>query len=407
MEMDRVIRILAIVLSLLSVGQVSVLYIQHRINRRFRCIIWWTLGAMLQAIGYSLLLFLQVEELYSITYFGFPFVVAGQIYIFKGILVFLNRKYRKDVLLGGYIFFIILYLYYSLIVDNIVIRSVIVSFSIALILAFSAWYLIRETNRVNQITANYVAIIYFIHMLFLLIYIVDIVVITNNTSYESFRISVFRIIAYVVPIISSTLTIYGLILMVNQKLNIENKQLLVQLELEKNRAEKDAMTDELTGLMNRRFLNHMLDAEFNRAIRLQTKIALVMIDVDYFKNYNDCYGHVEGDVCLKRIGKTIAEVLNRGTDIAARYGGEEFLIVLPETDNMGALVIARRIKKAIDNLKIEHESSLISKYVTVSIGVRSVNPNENNTVDKMIEEVDELLYQAKENGRNQIASYNI
>jgi diguanylate cyclase (GGDEF)-like protein len=362
---------------------------------------------MLQAIGYSLLLFLQVEEMYLITYFGFPFVVAGQIYIFKGILVFLNRKYRKDVLLGGYIFFIVLYLYYSLIVDNIVIRSVLVSFSIALILAFSAWYLIHDTNRANKITANYVAIIYFLHMFFLLIYIVDIVVITNNTSYESFRISVFRIIAYVVPIISSTLTIYGLILMVNQKLNTENKQLLEQVELEKNRAEKDAMTDELTGLMNRRFLNHMLDTEFNRAIRLQTRIALVMIDVDYFKNYNDCYGHVEGDACLKRIGKTIAEVSNRGTDIAARYGGEEFLIVLPETDNMGALIIARRIKKAIDNLKIEHDASLISKYVTVSIGVRSMKPNENSSVSDVIENVDHLLYQAKENGRNQIVSNNI
>lgn len=132
-------------------------------------------------------------------------------------------------------------------------------------------------------------------------------------------------------------------------------------------------------------------------------ISLIIMDIDYFKLYNDHYGHADGDECLKKVANIISKSMIRSTDLSARYGGEEFACVLPETDFEGAITTAKRILKSIQNMGIPHAQSKIADYVTVSIGVASLTPQENEKALDLIEMADKALYEAKGNGRNQIA----
>lgn len=161
--------------------------------------------------------------------------------------------------------------------------------------------------------------------------------------------------------------------------------------------------DDLTGVSNRREYNNRIEMELNRAQRTQTPISLLMIDIDYFKLYNDTYGHGKGDKCLIQIAKAIDRVGLRKSDLFARYGGEEFVIILPNTNIFGANLVAQRVMEAVNNLKIPHEASLISKYVTLSIGISSIIPTHKDTIETLEKLSDEQLYKAKEKGRNQIS----
>ena len=125
-----------------------------------------------------------------------------------------------------------------------------------------------------------------------------------------------------------------------------------------------------------------------------------MIDVDFFKSYNDAYGHVMGDQTLVSVAEVLKTSIRSATDIASRYGGEEFIILLPETDRETAKLLAERIRKNIENLAIEHISSDISDVLTVSAGVKTVDKDNCSCVNNLIEQVDQALYKAKENGRN-------
>jgi diguanylate cyclase (GGDEF)-like protein len=168
--------------------------------------------------------------------------------------------------------------------------------------------------------------------------------------------------------------------------------------------EKLSVTDALTGLANRRRFNDVLAAEFLRMRRLNAPLSLIMIDVDYFKTFNDTYGHQAGDECLKHVSQVLKSNLKRPQDLAARYGGEEFCCVLPETDYHGTLKIATNIKNAISDQKIPHKNSSISNHVTVSLGVATVIPEEDMSPDKIVNLADNRLYWAKKNGRNRVGT---
>ncbi|ATC93332.1 diguanylate cyclase [Pseudoalteromonas tunicata] len=160
--------------------------------------------------------------------------------------------------------------------------------------------------------------------------------------------------------------------------------------------------DGLTSIYNRRYFdNHLIKIE-NNAIREHIDNALILIDIDHFKRFNDCYGHVQGDHILKEVAKTIKNTLKRPIDFVARYGGEEFVVLLPNTDLHGALKVAAQINQAIYDLSIEHCGSE-HKFITISLGVST------STVSKqqqrsLVEDADYHLYQAKKQGRNTIAS---
>jgi len=163
-------------------------------------------------------------------------------------------------------------------------------------------------------------------------------------------------------------------------------------------------TDKLTGLANRRHLDLVLETEFARLGRSGAPLSLIMIDIDYFKQFNDTYGHVMGDECLRTVGHLLARMANRTPDLAARFGGEEFLIVLPETDAAGALTLAERLRQSIADLAIAHTSSPVARYVTVSIGVLTVHPAAIEGVHSAVSQVDRHLYAAKQQGRNRVVA---
>jgi diguanylate cyclase (GGDEF)-like protein len=162
-----------------------------------------------------------------------------------------------------------------------------------------------------------------------------------------------------------------------------------------------ALTDALTGLGNRRHFDETIDREWRRAIRSESSIALLLLDVDKFKLYNDRYGHPEGDGVLQSIAACIGGNLRRPSDIGARYGGEEFVILLPETDASGAVLIAEQIRAAVLAKDIPHLGHAAGR-VTVSIGVAAMRPRPDDNSDILVQQADKGLYEAKSRGRNQV-----
>lgn len=180
------------------------------------------------------------------------------------------------------------------------------------------------------------------------------------------------------------------------------KALVQQLEIEKNAAQLNSMTDSLTGLSNRRYFDVVLNTEFYRLKRSKATLSLIMLDIDHFKKFNDTYGHLTGDECLKQIGNTLKVIVGRTADTVARFGEEEFIVILPETDVHGAINVAERIRSGVESLQINHSASDTAPYVTVSLGVVSVNPANVLTPTHIVETADKALYAAKNNGRNRM-----
>lgn len=190
-------------------------------------------------------------------------------------------------------------------------------------------------------------------------------------------------------------TLTHLISVTSQELN-ESQQKLQQM----------ARVDNLTGLYNRGFFDHQLSLELKHCCRTQSPLSLIMMDIDYFKQFNDRYGHVAGDECLIAIAALIKQALHRSTDIGFRYGGEELGCLLPATDQTGALAIAERLQQVLKESSIEHDNSAVAPYVTMSMGVVTCQLTKTAEDDPkiLIKQCDKLLYQAKEQGRNRIIS---
>jgi diguanylate cyclase (GGDEF)-like protein len=179
-----------------------------------------------------------------------------------------------------------------------------------------------------------------------------------------------------------------------------------QLKKEAQELKSQTFSDDLTGVANRRHFNVHLEDEFRRSKRTASPLSLVMIDVDYFKKYNDKYGHQSGDQCLVQIAEAMSRVLARPCDLLARYGGEEFIAVLPDTNAAGALKIAETMRTEVEALSIAHLSSDIAQHVTISLGVFTQIPQPNTTITHLIGAADRALYRAKHAGRNCTVVYS-
>ncbi len=188
-----------------------------------------------------------------------------------------------------------------------------------------------------------------------------------------------------------------------KKHEVEIKEMAEQLEIERNYAQVEAITDGLTGLYNRRYFDNALRKEFYRLKRTGEPLSLIMIDIDYFKNYNDTYGHLEGDNCLRLVTTCIRKIVTRTTDIVARYGGEEFVVILPVTNEEGALKIAEDIRREVEELKLPNTGSKINEVLTISLGVTTALRMIIESPDQIIHLADDALYNAKENGRNKVS----
>lgn len=164
--------------------------------------------------------------------------------------------------------------------------------------------------------------------------------------------------------------------------------------------------DGLTGIANRRRFDEYLDNEFRRARRAGAPLSLIMADLDWFKAYNDNYGHQAGDACLVQVVAAFSAVLRRPADLLARYGGEEFVVVLPETGSPGALLIAETMRAKVEELRIAHAHATTADHVTVSFGLATVVPGRDSLAVNLLAAADQALYRAKREGRNRVAVYD-
>jgi response regulator receiver modulated diguanylate cyclase len=192
-----------------------------------------------------------------------------------------------------------------------------------------------------------------------------------------------------------------------QQLALLNHQLQEQkqqLETVNQALQYLATYDDLTGVKNRRCFNEYLDTEWRRLAREEAPLSLIMCDIDYFKLYNDTYGHQAGDECLRQVASVLRRSLKRPADLVARYGGEEFVVVLPNTELQGAASIAELIRAEVQGLQIIHAKSAVSEYVTLrSRGVACCIPSPMAHPDTLIAIADECLYSAKNSGRDRVS----
>jgi diguanylate cyclase (GGDEF)-like protein len=186
-------------------------------------------------------------------------------------------------------------------------------------------------------------------------------------------------------------------------LRAEMNKAYQDLSLANSRLEELARTDKLTGLFNRGHFDETLHNEINRATRHRMPLSLLFLDVDYFKRFNDYYGHLDGDSCLREIASSLMAAFRRSGEVVARYGGEEFAIILPHHDVENATRKAEEVLQRVRELKIPHDKSTVSRHVTVSIGAVTWQPASNRPIEsaELVKSADILLYAAKAGGRNQ------
>lgn len=645
------IQTLAFIQSLIFVTQVIVLFVQYRINKTYRGIGWWVLGSTFMALGVIFMPMLTVKSLEMFARIANPLVVLGQIFLYIGILLFLDKKVNRRILFSIFTIFIFSYHYYMYINNDISARTVAINATLAIISIMTAYKLFFRKDKHTSVSSNFTATIFLTYGCFLIVRALFALLLPPMHTYSDQE--AILIIGFIVPTITSILWTFGFIIMLNQRLNIENllekekmqlifntspdavlitrlkdgliidvnngfsvitgysheevignlntnlwsniaerkifltelekkgtcenielvfvrkdgsqfvgmisariitihnvphivstvrditerkqaeealleseekyrsilnaspddititdlegrilmvspaskrmfgyeqnyegfigmlltdfivpeeieiakanivqmykgghqrpneyhgvrkdksifdievnsgfisnsngqpfkmvfiirditerklaeqkiQQLVQQLEIERNTAQLNSFTDSLTGLANRRYFDEVLETEFYRLKRTRSKLSLIMLDVDNFKKFNDTYGHIAGDDCLRQIGNVLKTIVGRVSDIVARYGGEEFVIILPETEGKGAIALAERIRKTVEELAISNSASDIANSITVSIGVVTVSTTGLVSPEQIVTLADEALYCAKKEGRNRI-----
>lgn len=184
----------------------------------------------------------------------------------------------------------------------------------------------------------------------------------------------------------------------------ERKRSEDQLAQLQAKLEELSYQDGLTGVANRRMFDTVMEREWSDARRQQRPLSLIILDIDYFKQYNDHYGHLQGDECLRRVAQTLLTASTRTRDFLGRFGGEEFILILPDTDAQSATSVAERCRNLILEQHIEHERSGIGEKLTISAGVATIVPSASSDRVEFLELVDKRLYRAKQQGRNRIVS---
>ena len=226
----------------------------------------------------------------------------------------------------------------------------------------------------------------------------------DEDLFADFRDDIIKqyVIAYYVFVII-------ILFMRNILINQDEKRTAAERQLQENhkqikvlneQLELLSITDGLTGLYNRRHFNEVMSKEWNRGLRSHHAVSCLLIDIDYFKDYNDHYGHQSGDQCLKDVANVLKDAFRRGGDFVARYGGEEFIVLMGDSTMEDAVASVEQFRKELDKLAIPHEKSSVSEHVTISAGIVNRVPSRELSIEEYIRKADKALYQAKAEGRN-------
>ncbi|MDP2849710.1 MAG: diguanylate cyclase [Sulfuricurvum sp.] len=223
------------------------------------------------------------------------------------------------------------------------------------------------------------------------------------TQYENALIQLVFFLGVILALVM------GLAWTIFARIEVQQQQLIASSETLKHlnlKLEQASYTDSLTGMFNRRYFNIVYEREFKRALRSNNPFVFMMLDIDYFKQYNDTYGHLQGDVALQAVAKVLKTTLQRPGDYPFRLGGEEFGIILTDIDCNNARSMGEKVREGIENLKIEHKGSKILPTLSISIGGICITPTVDMSEDALIHAADTNLYAAKERGRNQVMFSN-
>ncbi|MBD2253004.1 response regulator [Nostoc parmelioides] len=186
---------------------------------------------------------------------------------------------------------------------------------------------------------------------------------------------------------------------------LQQAQVYKQLEAANMALQHLANVDGLTGLANRRRFDNYLNTQWINLVQKDAPLSLILCDIDYFKFYNDQYGHPAGDICLQRVGAVLSYKAQKHQDLVARYGGEEFAVIMPYTHAKGAIYVAHAIQTSVRDLQITHDKSDVSQHITLSMGVATITPTWESSPSDLIAAADKALYKAKESGRNRICQW--
>ncbi len=208
-----------------------------------------------------------------------------------------------------------------------------------------------------------------------------------------------RDVVHVIRQNGTTTELVGFMFDISERKKMEEELLSLNRKLEAL-----SLQDGLTGVANRRLFDRTLKSEWFRSARSRQPLSLILLDIDHFKQYNDRYGHIQGDECLIKVAQALSKMPLRSTDLFARYGGEEFVLFLPNADRDSAIEIAEKCRSIVRELGIPHEDSSAGDAVTVSVGIASTTPMQDADPASLIAEADRMLYKAKECGRNRVMS---
>ena len=375
---------LFLVLGIVDVLQVIVFFLLYLVNKADRGIGWWVLGSALSATGLGLVLLQDVHsfEQISVTSAG-TLLVLGQIFLYIGVMRFLDRKENRWIVSSIFALFILLFFYYSYVISDVSARTVIVSAATATISLLTADRLFINKPRPIAASANFTAAVLLISGGYFMIRAV--LALISSPVNNFFSPVLTQTAVLLVSLIEGILLPFGFIIMINQRLV--------------GRLNKLAVTDELTGIYNRRVFMEMADREMARFLRYRTVFSFIKIDLDRFKLINDRYGRMLGDRILKELAGDLSRRV-RKVDIVGRLGGEKFGVLLPETGLTGAHQAALRLHAALKQIEIRSDSGEQVK-LKFSMGVSAVTDCD-ASLDMLIARADDALNLAQQHGRDRV-----
>ena len=519
------IQTLSVMQGLLFALQVLILFIQYATNRTFKELGWWAMGSLTMALGILFMPLVKYPNWFLLAALSNPLFIGGHFLVAIGLIRFIKKQVNLRQMLLLFVVYVFGYYFFLFAMPNLSMRTMFSNGWLGGITLFTAYHLLKIERQKSDMIRRFMGVVFLMAGLFFTFRTIRVLFYYPLQSYEDMR--PVLVLAFVLPIVFSTLWTYGLVLMVNHRLSEANlmekrklltvfntspdatlimkfsdgtivdankglvdmygfelsevigntdiemniwndmsqrdmiyrqlhehqfcrdeevtftkkngnifegvlscqvatiddermavctihditerkraedkiRQLNSELEFERNLAHMNSMTDSLTGLANRRMFDETLFDTINLMKEIEQPLSLIMMDIDYFKAFNDKHGHVVGDYALEELGEVLGRLPVTEGILAARYGGEEFAIILPKVSSQEAVAIATHIKQEVESLIIIIEESSEEANLTVSLGVITIPASKLNYPKDVVVLADKALYIAKEKGRNRV-----